>query len=102
VALLVGVALLEEVCHWRVGSEVPEVQVWPRVAHCLFLLPDDLDAELSALSPAPGLPACHHHASDYDDNGLNLGNRKLASIKYFSFLRLSVDMISLCSNRNPN
>ncbi|CAO2646520.1 hypothetical protein LEMLEM_LOCUS27951, partial [Lemmus lemmus] len=52
VALLGGVALLEEVCH----------------SH--FLLPVNLDFELSALSPAPCLTvSCH--ASRHDDNGLN-------------------------------
>jgi hypothetical protein len=41
------------------------------VIHCLFLLPADQDVELSAPSPASCLPA-YHHASCYDDNGLNL------------------------------
>ena len=33
-------------------------------------LPVNVDVEFLATSPAPGLPACHH-ASCYDDNGLN-------------------------------
>ena len=41
------------------------------VAHCLFMLSQDPDIELSATSPAPCLPACHH-ASHHDDNGLDL------------------------------
>ena len=35
----------------------------------LFLLPDDHDVELSAISPAPCLPKCCH-ASGQDDNEL--------------------------------
>jgi hypothetical protein len=35
------------------------------------LLPADPDRELSATSPVPYLPACHH-VSCHDDNGLNL------------------------------
>ena len=57
-----GVALLEEGCHW-VGSEVSRVS--------LFLLPVDLDVELSATAPAPCLPV-YSHASCHDDNGLHL------------------------------
>jgi hypothetical protein len=34
----------------------------------IFLLPDDLDVELSAASPAPCLPV-HHHAFCHGDNG---------------------------------
>lgn len=36
-----------------------------------FMLPADHEVEFLALSPAPGMPACHH-ASYLDDNGLNL------------------------------
>jgi hypothetical protein len=39
--------------------------------HCLFLLPVDLDIELSALSPAPSFPECLQ-AFRHDDNGLDL------------------------------
>lgn len=40
------------------------------------------DAELSAPSPAQGLPGCSH-ASRHDDNELNLSNCKLAPMKWF-------------------
>jgi hypothetical protein len=66
VALQKGVALLEELCH----CEVSYAQAAPSVAHS-FLLPADQDVELSASPAPPCLPACHH-ASHYDDNGLNL------------------------------
>ena len=58
-------ALLEEVCHWRwaLRFEKPSVS--------FFLLPVDVDVELSTTSPVPCLHACHH-ASHHDDNGLNL------------------------------
>ena len=36
-----------------------------------FLLPPDLDVELSASSPAPCLPT-QHHASHHEENWLNL------------------------------
>jgi hypothetical protein len=39
--------------------------------HTLFLLPVDPDAELSATSPVPCLPVCHH-ASHHDDDGASL------------------------------
>jgi hypothetical protein len=39
--------------------------------HFLFLLPDNQDVEVSATSPAPCLPACHH-ASHCDNKELNL------------------------------
>jgi hypothetical protein len=41
-------ALLEEVCHWRVGFEVSEYQAG-LMAHSLFLLLVDSDAWLAAL-----------------------------------------------------
>jgi hypothetical protein len=37
----------------------------------LFLLLKDLDIDLSATSPAPGLLVCDH-AIHHDDDGLNL------------------------------
>jgi hypothetical protein len=49
------------------GFEVSKVPARPRVS--LFLLPVDLDVELSASSTSC-LPVCHH-ASHHDDNGLN-------------------------------
>ena len=69
-ALLEGVTLLEEVClcvlgGWALRSPVPNLcPVWNHS----FLL---ANVELSALSPAPGLPG-HCHVSCHDDNGLNL------------------------------
>ena len=47
----VGVALLEEVCHWGVDLEVSEAQARPSVT--LFLLLANPDVELSAPSPVP-------------------------------------------------
>ena len=49
--------------------EVSNAQARPLVT--LFLLPADLDVELSDTSPAPSLLA-YHHASHHDNNGLNL------------------------------
>lgn len=42
-----------------VGFDVSEAQAC-LVAHRHFLLPADPGAELSATSPTPCLPACHH------------------------------------------
>ena len=51
----------------RVGFEVSEAQTRPSGS---FLLPADLDAELSATSQVLHLPTCHmFHA--IDDNVLN-------------------------------
>ena len=51
------------------GFEVSDTQARP--GSCLsFLLPVNPDVELSAPSPPPCLPACHH-APHHDDNGLN-------------------------------
>jgi hypothetical protein len=50
--------------------EVSDAQTIPSVAFTFFYL-GNLVVELSATSPAPRLPACHH-ASRYDDNELNL------------------------------
>ena len=55
-ALLGGVALLEEVCHYTQWHSL------------LFSM--NQDVELSAPSPAPCLPGCCH-VSHHDDNGLN-------------------------------
>ena len=59
-ALLVGVALLEKMCH----TEVSDAQARSNVS---VWLPSDEDVEVSALSPA----ACCHD-SYHDENGLNL------------------------------
>ena len=60
-ALLGGMALLEEVCDsMEAGFEVLYAQAIPSLAHSLLLLPADQDVELSAPSPAPCLPACCH------------------------------------------
>jgi hypothetical protein len=53
---VVGLALWEEVCHCRPCA-------------FLFLLPGDLDVELSAPSPAPSWPV---RVSHHEDNELNL------------------------------
>lgn len=52
-----------------VGFEVSKAQARP--SGSLFLLPADLDIELSATSPTPHLPA-YHHAPCRKDNVLNL------------------------------
>ena len=62
-ALLGGVALLEEVCHYGASFEVH--LVW----HSL-LMPADQDVDLSAPSPAPCLPAGCPASLYNDDNGL--------------------------------
>ena len=66
----VGVALLEEVCHWGWALRSQKLKPGP-VAHLFFLLPSHLDVELSATSLAPCLPLWHH-ASRHDNNGLDL------------------------------
>ena len=43
----IGVALLEEVCHWRWALRFQKLKLG-LVAHCLLLLPEDQDVELSA------------------------------------------------------
>ena len=53
-----------------VGFEVSEVQARASVSQSLPAAAGP-DVELSATSPAPCLPACHH-ASYHDDNGVNL------------------------------
>lgn len=68
VALVGGVVLWEEVCHWGVNFEVSNAQTRPCVS--LFLLPVDLDVELSATSAALCLSVCHHDFH-HGDNGLN-------------------------------
>jgi len=65
---LVGVGLaLEEVCHSGTSFWVSDAQVRPNIP---FPVTGDPDAELSASSLAPWLPACH--GPRYNDNGLNL------------------------------
>lgn len=46
-----GVALSEEVCHWRWAFKVPKPKPSPSVF--LLLLPGELDVKLSTTSPAP-------------------------------------------------
>ena len=59
----VGVALLEKVC---LRFQKPK-QVRSSVS--LFLLPEDLDVELSAIFSTPSLPV-YCHAPCHDDKGL--------------------------------
>lgn len=69
----VGVALLEEACHWGKGgkgSDVSDAQAMPSVSCLSFLLPADQDVGLSAPSPEPCGPACCH--APHNDNGLSL------------------------------
>jgi hypothetical protein len=65
---LVGVALLEEVCHCRGGFEA--LLLAAQKTAVFSCLPLEQDVELSTLPP-PCLPGCCH-ASHYDDNGLSL------------------------------
>ena len=67
VALLGGVALLEEVCHFE-GFDVSDAQARHSVA---FTSAMDQNVELSVFSPAPYLPA-HHCAFCHGHSGLNL------------------------------
>lgn len=52
-----------------VGIEVSKAQA--RVSGSLFLLPVDLDIELSATPPVSCLPACHY-IPHHDDYGFKL------------------------------
>ena len=79
------------------GFEVSEAQARPSIS--LFLLPDNLDVELSAPLPAPCLPVCHH-ASHYDHKRLNLWHSKPTSDEIFSLLRVAMVIVSLHRNRN--
>lgn len=54
-----SVALLEEVCCWRVGFHVSKAHAKPRLSACFQLL----------LQPHVFLPGCCHIPC-YDDNGL--------------------------------
>lgn len=66
---------MEDMCHgdWGVvgGWEVVQKLTAGLVAHSLFLVHVNTDVKLSASSPAPCLPICHH-ASYHDDNGLKV------------------------------
>ena len=64
------------------GFEVSEAQVRPSVARILFLLPADSDVELSATSPAPCLPVCHH-AFHHDNNELSLWTVRQPQLNFF-------------------
>lgn len=68
--LLGDMALLKEVCHWQWALRFQKFKPGP-VAHSFFLGPANPDIELSATSPAPCLPVCHH-AFHRDDNELSL------------------------------
>jgi hypothetical protein len=69
-ALLGGMALLEEVCERWVGFALSYSQATFSMSHCLLLWPIEQDVELSAPSPVPCLPALGY-ASHHDDYGLN-------------------------------
>jgi hypothetical protein len=69
------------------------------VAQSVFLFPDDTVVELSATSPAPRLSVCPR-VSRGDSNGLNLWTAKQSPIKYFSFIRVALVIVSLHINRN--
>ena len=56
-ALLGGVALLEEVRHCGTDFEGSDAQALPTVEHGPLLLPSDQDVEL-LVPPAPCLPGC--------------------------------------------
>jgi hypothetical protein len=64
--------MLEKLCHWEgVGFMVLEAQARTKDS-ILFLLPDNLDVEVSAHSPTPCLHAYLQHVSYHDSNGLSL------------------------------
>ena len=54
--MVVGVALLEEVCQWGWALGFRMLKPYPVLSHSLFLLPAYSDVELSAPSPVPFLP----------------------------------------------
>jgi len=67
----VGVALLEEVCHWGVGFEVSEAQARPSSLHSSLSccsLPIWMQNSWLPLQPC----VCLHQAMSHSDNGLNL------------------------------
>jgi hypothetical protein len=110
-ALLVGMALLcglvgGSVSPWRWSLRSPGAQAPPNVVRnppssCLWkslLLPLDQCVELLAF-PGQCLPE-HYHASCHDDNGLNLWTCKLASIKCFFFIHVSLVMVFRHSNES--
>jgi hypothetical protein len=55
----------------RAGFKVLYGQAMPSIGHSLLLLPAEQDKELSAIPPAPCLPA-GHHVSCHNNCGLNL------------------------------
>jgi hypothetical protein len=63
--------LLEEVCLWELSFEISEAHGQLSGSISSFLLPANLDIELSSYSPAPHMLACHH-ASCHNENGINL------------------------------
>ena len=67
----------------ELGFEVSDAQPIPNVT-VLFLLPPDLDVELSATSPAACPPACSH-AFCHDDNGLTLGTVSQPQLNVFLY-----------------
>lgn len=108
VALLGGLALLEEVCHWVGGGGEG---AWgfkctkPSISLSLFLLSADLDVELSATSPAPCLPAIIEVENSWGNSPRNrkkylriISKQGLVSRTYEdSLLQLNNEMID-----NPN
>ena len=62
-----------------------------------FLLPSDLDLELSATSPATCLPACQH-APHHDDKCTKSLKLQANHNQMLSFLRVAVVMVSLHNN----
>jgi hypothetical protein len=79
-ALLGGVALLEEMSLWRWALRVSYAQAALSVTHSLSWLPLNQAIELSAHSPAPCL-LVHCHVSRHDGNELDLRNCKPAPTK---------------------
>jgi hypothetical protein len=94
VLIRICVVLLEEMCNsGGVLCGVLVLKLWPgwKRASCkgscevdsLSWMPSDQDVELLTL---PAVCLCGHcHAFHYDDNGWNLWNSKLATIKCFPF-----------------
>lgn len=74
---VVGETLLEEV---GIGFEVSDAGASP--VSLPFLLPADLDVELSVISPGPCLHVCQQ-ASQHDNNRLNLRTVNQAQLNVF-------------------
>lgn len=93
---LVGVALLVQVCPCRGSVPLEWVLRFPSTMVAdvsLCQLPVYQNAKISATVSVPQLSASHHK-----DDGLTLENYMEVTNQMFSFVRLSLAMVSLQSN----